>query len=98
MGSDVLGLGVALVAQTLMARPSSDSHSYGWQRAEVLGAQANAVILLATTGWIVYEAVNRLGAGEVHIDGVGLLVVATIGLAVNLGSAVALGAHARHLA
>ena len=91
MGSDVLGLGVALVAQTLMARPSSDSHSYGWQRAEVLGAQANAVILLATTGWIVYEAVNRLGAGEVHIDGLGLLVVATLGLAVNLGSAVALG-------
>ncbi|MDQ6698484.1 MAG: cation diffusion facilitator family transporter, partial [Actinomycetota bacterium] len=90
MGSDVLGLGVALVAQALMARPSSDSHSYGWQRAEVLGAQANAFLLLATTGWIVYEAVDRLGGRTVSVDGAGLLVVAVIGLAVNLGSAVAL--------
>jgi len=90
MGSDVIGLGVALVAQTLMTRPSSDSHSYGWQRAEVLGAQANAFLLLATTGWIVYEAAGRLGAGHVSVDGGGLLAVATIGLAVNLGSAFAL--------
>jgi cobalt-zinc-cadmium efflux system protein len=90
MGSDVIGLAVALVAQSVMTRPSSASHTYGWQRAEVLGAQANAFILLATTGWIVYEAVNRLGSNDTHIDGTGLLVVATIGLAVNLGSAVAL--------
>jgi len=90
MGSDVIGLGIALVAQSLMARPSSASHSYGWQRAEVLGAQANAFVLLATTGWVVYEAASRLGAGDTHIDGVGLFVVATVGLAVNLGSAVAL--------
>lgn len=90
MGSDVVGLAVALVAQNLMARPSSESHSYGWQRAEVLGAQVNAFILLATTGWIVYEAATRLGSGDANIDGAGLLVVAAIGLAVNLGSAVAL--------
>ena len=90
MGSDVIGLAVSLVAQSLMTRPSSDSHSYGWQRAEVLGAQANAFLLVATTGWIVYEAVGRLGASDVHIDGAGLLAVATTGLAVNLGSAVAL--------
>jgi len=89
MGSDVVGLGVALGAQRLIARPSSSSHSYGWQRAEVLGAQANAFILLATTGWIVYEAASRLGAGASHVDGAGLLVVATFGLAVNLSSAVA---------
>lgn len=90
MGSDVIGLGLALVAQTLLARPSSASHSYGWTRAEVLGAQANAVVLLATTGWIVYEAAGRLGAGGEHVDGLGLLVVALVGLGVNLGSAVAL--------
>lgn len=90
MGSDVVGLGVALVAQTLMTRPASDSHSYGWQRAEVLGAQANACILLVTTAWIVYEAAGRLGRSGVAVEGGGLLVVATVGLAVNLGSAVAL--------
>lgn len=89
LSSDVAGLAVALVAQTLMARPSSDRHTYGWQRAEVLGAQANAVILVAASGWIIYAAVGRLGT-EVEVEGGGLVIVALIGLLVNLGSLVAL--------
>ena len=89
MGSDVVGLIVALIAQSLMTRPASARHTYGLQRAEVLGAQANGVILLATSGWVFYEAFQRLGSSD-PVNGIGLLVVATIGLAVNLGSAVLL--------
>lgn len=43
-----------------MLRPSSARHTYGFQRAEVLGALANAVTLLAVVGWVGYEATNRL--------------------------------------
>lgn len=89
MGSDVIGLGVALVAQSLMTRPTSTRHTYGWLRAEVLGAQANGIILLATSVWVFYEAYQRIGTPEA-VNGVGLLVVAVIGLGVNLGSAVLL--------
>lgn len=89
MGSDVIGLGVALVAQSLMTRPTSTRHTYGLLRAEVLGAQANGIILLATSVWVFYEAYQRIGTPEA-VNGVGLLVVAVIGLGVNLGSAVLL--------
>lgn len=89
MLSDVAGLGIALVAQHLMARPRSDRHTFGLLRAESLGAQANAVLLLASTGWILFEAFRRVG--EAHtIEGGAVLVVATLGLAVNVGSAIAL--------
>lgn len=87
--TDVSGLAIAPVAETLLGRPSSPRHSYGLQRAEVLGAMANGILLVATAGWIMFEAVQRLG-DEVEVEGGGLLVVATTGLAVNVVSAVLL--------
>lgn len=89
MVSDVAGLGIALIAQQLLERPATAKHSYGLQRAEVLGAQANGLTLLAVAGWIIFEAVRRIGE-PADVVGGGLLVVATLGLAVNLGSAVML--------
>jgi cobalt-zinc-cadmium efflux system protein len=95
MASDVVGLAIALVAQSLVDRPGSTRHSYGLQRAEVLGALANGILLVATTGWIVVEAVGRFG-DEVDVDGGGLLVVALLGLVVNLVSAALLARHRDH--
>ncbi len=89
MLSDVAALAIALVAQRLLDRPASARHSYGLQRAEVLGAQVNSFILVAVSVWIAYEAVGRIGeAGDV--SGGGLLAVAVVGLAVNVVSGVAL--------
>jgi cobalt-zinc-cadmium efflux system protein len=89
MVSDVVALGVAGAAQSLLERPASARHTYGLQRAEVLAAQVNGVLLLAGGGWVVYEAIRRLGEPAV-VAGSGLLVVATGGLVINVGSAVAL--------
>jgi len=89
MLSDVAALGIALVAQHLLEMRATARHSYGLQRAEVLGAQANGVVLLVVAGWVIYEAVGRIG-DPADVAGAGLLVVATIGLAVNLVSAVLL--------
>jgi cobalt-zinc-cadmium efflux system protein len=89
MASDVIALVIALVAQALLARPATDRHSYGLQRAEVLGAQANGIGLVVVAAWIVVTAVQRLGSpADVH--GGALLVVAALGLVVNLGSVVVL--------
>jgi cobalt-zinc-cadmium efflux system protein len=87
MVSDVAGLGIALAAQSLLSRPASARHTYGLQRAEVLGAQANGVVLIAAAGWILYEATKRIGA-PVEVAGGGLLAVALAGLSVNVASAV----------
>lgn len=89
MLSDVAGLGIALVAQQLVEKRATARHTYGLQRAEVLGAQANGIALLAVAGWIVVAALRRIGA-PARVDGGGLLVVAALGLVVNLGSAVLL--------
>jgi cobalt-zinc-cadmium efflux system protein len=89
MVSDVAALAIALVAQRLLDRPATAKHSYGLQRAEVLGAQANGLTLIAVAGWIIVEAVHRIGR-PADVAGGGLLVVATLGLLVNLGSAVLL--------
>ena len=86
MLSDVVGLGIALAAQRLAMRPATARHTYGFQRAEVLGALANAVVIGAVTTWIVYEAVGRLREPQ-SVEGGGLLLVAAAGLIVNAWSA-----------
>jgi cobalt-zinc-cadmium efflux system protein len=86
MVSDVAALGIALVAQRLLTRPATARHSYGLQRSEVLAAQANGLTLVVVAGWIVVKAIHRIGQ-PVDVVGPGLLVVATVGLAVNVASA-----------
>ncbi len=88
-GSDVAALGIALVAQALVRRPGSARHTYGLRRAEALGAQANAVLLLAAAVWIFVEAVQRFDQPE-PVEGAGVIVVGTIALAINALSAVLL--------
>jgi cobalt-zinc-cadmium efflux system protein len=86
MASDVVALAIAIFAQALTIRPASARHTYGMLRAEVIAAQANAAALVLVSGWVVYEAVQRLSDPE-PIDGLGVLVVGLLGLAVNAGSA-----------
>jgi cobalt-zinc-cadmium efflux system protein len=82
-------LSIALLAHSVVTRPRSARHSYGLLRAEVVGAQVNGIILVATAGWIGFEALGRIGDPQ-EVDGGGLLSVASLGLLVNLGSAAAL--------
>lgn len=89
LATDVVGLGVALVAQVLMTRPAAGRRTFGLRRAEALGAQANGLLVLGVTIWIVVEAIQRLGHSQ-SVDGAGLLAVATLGLVVNAAVTVVL--------
>jgi cobalt-zinc-cadmium efflux system protein len=84
--TDVSGLAIALLAIGLQARPITERHTFGLQRAEVLAAQANAFILITVTILIAVEAVRRL-ITPVEVSGAGLAIVAAAGLAVNLSCA-----------
>jgi cobalt-zinc-cadmium efflux system protein len=86
MASDVVALALALLAQRLILRPASARNTYGMQRAEVLAAQLNAAALLLVSGWVIYEAIQRFSNPE-PIDGLGVVIVGLLGLAVNAGSA-----------
>jgi cobalt-zinc-cadmium efflux system protein len=92
MLSDVVGLGIALASQSLMTRPASARHTYGLQRAEVLGALANGAALIAVVGLIFFEAARRLVRPEL-VAGEGLLGVAALGLFINVASALLIARH-----
>jgi len=87
--SDVLALGLALGALALAQRPPTERHTYGFDRAEVLAAQVNGVLLFAGAVAIVVEAVRRLGSPH-HLDATGVLVIGIAGVVVNVVSALAL--------
>ena len=90
MLSDVFALAIALAAQRLMLRPASARHTFGFQRAEVLGAQINGLTLVAAAAWIFFEAARRIGEPP-EVEAGGMLVVAFLGLLVNAGSALLIG-------
>ena len=58
--SDVAGLTLALVAATLALRPATPERTWGYRRAEVLAAAAQASLLLAVGSFILVEGVRRL--------------------------------------
>jgi cobalt-zinc-cadmium efflux system protein len=60
MLTDVAALALALLAVLFAARPADQKRTFGFRRAEVLAAQINVATLVALTGWILYEAVDRL--------------------------------------
>ena len=84
MLSDAGGLGMSLAAISLAVHGSSASHrTFGWYRLEILASLANTVLLFAVAAYVMWEAVARLG-GDQEVASTPMIVVAVVGLAVNL--------------
>lgn len=83
---DVLGLGLAWAAAKLAQRAPTQRHTYGWRRATLLSPLANSVLLMAFSGALGWEAIRRFGAPP-SIPALPVMVVAGIGILVNLGAA-----------
>lgn len=80
--SDVAGLVLAWAAALAGGRRPDSRHTYGWQRASILAAFANAVLLLVAMGSLLWEAGHRLQAPP-PTDAATVMVVAAIGVLVN---------------
>ena len=89
MISDAAAIGLALFAMRLARKPAAGAYTYGLKRAEILSALANGGALLALGVFFVVEAVFRLFAPP-DVAGVPMLVVALVGVAVNLAATKAL--------
>ena len=85
MFTDTAALAIALAAVRLGKRPADHLRTYGYQRFEIIAAAFNALMLFAVAGYILYEAYRRLQE-PAQIESTGMLIVATIGLIVNLVS------------
>ncbi|MGH3970119.1 MAG: cation diffusion facilitator family transporter, partial [Mycobacterium sp.] len=80
MLTDVVAVFMGLAAVMLAKRGStSPDRTYGWHRAEVFTAVANAVLLVGVAAFILYEAAKRLGNAP-EVPGVPMIVVALAGL------------------
>jgi len=83
MLSDAAGLTIALIATWLAARPATDRWTFGWQRAEVLAALVNGVVLSVVGTVVIVEGVRRLGE-PAEVGGPLMLGVGVVGLVANL--------------
>jgi cobalt-zinc-cadmium efflux system protein len=87
--TDVFALGLALFAQRQSTRPADHRRSYGYQRAGILAALFNSIVLIAIVAAIGYEAVRRLAAPQ-PVHGEIVIVAALLGIAINAAVLVAL--------
>ena len=92
MLSDAAALGVSFLAAWLATRPMTARRTFGFHRAEVLAALLNSVFLLGIAGWVGIRAVGRLG-DPIEVAAIPVLIIAIIGLIVNLVALKVLGHH-----
>ncbi len=83
MLTDAAGLAMALVAAHLALKPATSRRTWGYRRAEVLGALAQSAVLLAVGGYVLVEGVRRLFAPP-DVPSTELIVFGVIGLVANL--------------
>lgn len=93
MLSDAGAVGLALFAAWFAARPSPPRHTYGYQRAEILAALLNALLLALVSVFVVLEAVRRLREPR-DIDVLPMFLIGCLGLAGNLAGMRLLHHHA----
>lgn len=95
MLTDAGALGVALIASWISTRPRSHEMSFGWGRAEILGALINGTLLGAVAAAIAVESVRRLQS-PAPVDALPMLGIACAGLAANGWTAFILSRVAHH--
>ncbi|WP_158055428.1 cation diffusion facilitator family transporter [Halorussus halophilus] len=86
MLTDSASLGLALLAAWVATRPADAKRTYGYQRAEVLGAFLNGIFLLATVAYILYDAIQRFQDPRA-VRPLVVVVVGVLGLVANLAAA-----------
>ena len=85
MMTDVLALGIALFAVRMSRRPPDARRTYGYARMEAIGALVNGGLLFVVAGFILWEALGRFREPQ-PVASNAMLVVAVVGLLVNLAS------------
>ncbi|WP_330948091.1 cation diffusion facilitator family transporter [Thermomonas sp. LB-4] len=85
MATDVFALAISLFAVRLSRRPPDAKRTYGYARMEAIGAMINGVLLFVVAFYILWEAIGRFREPP-EVASTGMLVIAALGLLVNLVS------------
>ncbi|UJJ60382.1 cation diffusion facilitator family transporter [Rhodanobacter denitrificans] len=85
MATDVIALTISLTAVRLARRPPDAKRTYGYARMEAIGALVNGGLLFLVASYILWEAVRRFSEPP-SVASTGMLVIAVLGLMINLAS------------
>ncbi len=85
MAADAAGVGLSLLAVHFSGRPATPQRTFGYARAEILAAMANAVLLSAMALFVLAEAIRRLMAPS-QVSSPLLIVFGVVALTANAGS------------
>ena len=92
---DACGLVMALLAISFSQKPATPKRTYGFYRAEILTSLVNSLFLILLSFYIFYEAYQRIISPS-EISGYPIILVASIGLGVNLLAIVLIRPHTEH--
>lgn len=95
MFTDAAALAIALTAIQIGKRPADKQRTFGYYRFEILAAAFNALLLFGVALYILYEAYQRLRT-PAEVQSLGMLVIAIIGLVVNIASMSVLAGGREH--
>jgi len=84
MLSDFSGFAVSMLSIIISQKKANSSYSYGYHRAQIVGALASVIIIWLLTIWLVEEAYDRAVNNKVEIQGLIMFFVAVVGLLCNL--------------
>jgi cobalt-zinc-cadmium efflux system protein len=85
MATDVFGIAIAIAAIRIGRRPPDAKRTFGYERFEILAAGINAILLFGVGIYILVEAYRRLSQ-PTEVQSTAMLIIALIGLAVNVFS------------
>ena len=83
MASDAVALGISAFAAWIALRPPSHQHSYGFGRAEIIAAWVSSLLMLIISIAVIVEAVDRINR-PVHVHGIPVMIIASMGILLNL--------------
>lgn len=84
--ADAGSLVVALVGRRIAKRPADERNTFGYKRADIVGAQANLILLVVTAGFLILEGIQRLIQPQ-PVMGLVIMIVAGVALVIDLASA-----------
>ncbi|EAL65581.1 hypothetical protein DDB_G0283629 [Dictyostelium discoideum AX4] len=88
--TDIGAMFLSLFAMWISQHPPTSSMSFGFHRAEILGALVSVLMIWALTGVLVYEAIQRILYPPDAVDGKIMFIIASCGLFINIIDAIIL--------
>lgn len=96
MITDSSAIFMALIMSHISTKPADNNHSYGHGRADILGAFINSIFMLGIIVFLIYESIHKFFNPN-DVNSLPMIIIAIIGLIINVISAKILHAHQDNL-